>query len=136
MQKSKPRRTLAALAAITLLCAGSDLPGLPLLGSAQAASAARLGDLGKFRSIAKDTATLVDRGDLAGAKTRIKDLETSWDEAEAGLKPRAAVDWHMVDKAIDKALAALRAAHPDPASSKQAVSELLAAFDKAAAPAR
>ena len=95
-----------------------------------AETASKLGDLSAFRAIAVDTALLVDRDDLARAKARIKDLEISWDDAEPSLKPQAAA-WHVIDKAIDRALAALRAGSSDTASSEQVFAELLAAINGA-----
>jgi uncharacterized membrane protein YkoI len=89
-----------------------------------------LWDLSTFRTIAADTLAIVNTGNLTRAKARIKDLETTWDEAEAKLRPRNPERWQIIDKAIDAALGQLRADTPQASGSKDALQSLLATLDR------
>jgi len=115
----------------TFLGTGYFAPALLPIASVEAAAYTKLGDLTVFRKLAQYTEALINKGDLVAAKARIKDLEKAWDDAEAGLKPRSAANWHIVDKAIDRALAALRASNPEAALCKKTISEVLMEMDKA-----
>ena len=92
--------------------------------------ATRLGDLTSFATIVTDVRSKVAKNDLAGGKTRIKDLEVAWDDAEAGLKPRDAGKWHQLDGQIDDALTALRAGNPSQATCSSALATLLTTLNR------
>jgi hypothetical protein len=103
----------------------SAAPGVP-----KPHPATRLGDLSNFATIVGDVNAKVAENDLAGGKTRVKDLEVAWDDAEAGLKPRDSTRWHQLDDQIDAVLTALRAASPSRAACRSSVSTLLSTLNK------
>jgi len=90
----------------------------------------KLGDLSAFGVIVDDVLSSAQKGDLPGAKARVKDLEVAWDGAEAGLKPKSPADWHRVDDKVDATLTALRADRPTQADSLAALRALRATLDQ------
>lgn len=87
-----------------------------------------LGDLSQFRGITQDTLGLVNSGEQAGATSRITDLETAWDNAQARLKAKDKSTWTEIDGKIDTVLTELRASRPDPAREKAALTDLLSSL--------
>lgn len=113
---------------------GPDAPAAPapVAGAPAPGGAARpvspLGDLSAFRVITQDTLDRLDGGDQASATNRVRDLESSWDDAQARLQARNSAAWSVIDKKIDTVLRELRAMRPDRTREKAALIDLLTAL--------
>ncbi len=90
-----------------------------------------LGDLSSYKAIAQDTLKIVNAKDITTARTRIRDLEVAWDNAEADMRPRDETNWTTFDVAIDDALAAVRTPNADNAECVKTLQALIAAFEAA-----
>ena len=89
---------------------------------------APLGDLSNFTKIEEDTLSLVEAGDLSGAKSHVDELEVAWDNATARLKSMNKAKWTEIDNTIDEVLSQLRARHQDGVACKAALNASLAAL--------
>lgn len=89
------------------------------------AAASPLGDMSEFIVITQDTLGKLTAGDQAGATTRITDLESAWDNAQATLRRRNPDEWTAVDDRIDTVLRELRSTSPNPATETAALEALL-----------
>jgi uncharacterized membrane-anchored protein len=84
-----------------------------------------LGDMSAFIVITQDTLDLLTAGKQADATTRITDLESAWDNAQATLKRRNPDEWTAVDDKIDAVLRELRSTTPNAATETAALQALL-----------
>ncbi len=137
----KPRRVLRqvlATAAVFVIVAGTGyaLRRHSLHDEAAAASspAAPLGDVSGFRAITDDTLRLVNAGRFHDAKTRITDLETAWDDAQARLQAMAPAEWKVVDLSIDNVLRKIRVVEPVASQCRSALESLLGTLDSLGGP--
>src|SRR3982074_3813814 len=81
MRRFSLSRALSALSLLLLISGDA-------LAQGSASQTHSLGDVSTFRTLAADTRAIVNTDHLTRAKARIKDLETTWDGAEAKLRPR------------------------------------------------
>ncbi|MFJ3171892.1 hypothetical protein ACIPJK_14060 [Streptomyces roseus] len=94
----------------------------------EATSAFPPAEIAKFRAITADTLAKVNAGDQRAATSRVKDLETAWDDDQSTLEPKSEKAWSSLDGEIDQVLKALRAPHPDKAGEVSALNTLLSSL--------
>ena len=126
-----PARLFAAALALSLpsLSAGGVAASAAPSPRTFVVALSTLGDLSPYRTIAQDTLALVDKGDIAAARARIKALETTWDEAEPTLKPKDSQTWTALDSMIDAALTNLRTPSPKADDCATSLKALIAKMD-------
>ena len=128
---------VVAVAAVTVLAVANSRPHTAFSAQEEAASTPGdqltpaqaiahfpAADVTAFATITKDTLDLVNRGDQAGARTRITDLEKAWDDAQSRLKPLDKTAWTFLDGEIDDVLNAVRAKRPDTTAEQSALRTL------------
>ena len=90
---------------------------------ARAALPPTISDLSNWRAVVADAKALVDKGDLAAARTRLKDLDKFWDGAIASSSPQTVARWRVIpgaiDRGLDRALLALRPRWPERGHGRQ-----------------
>jgi uncharacterized membrane-anchored protein len=124
-------RTSSLQAAAAEPAAATPVASPSAPGAVQAANAvpaSPLGDLSQFRGITQNTLDLLNSGDQAGATSRVDDLETAWDNAQARLKAKNKATWTEIDGKIDTVLTELRASRPDTVNEKAALTDLLSSL--------
>ena len=105
-------------------CSGSPLDQAQ--ATQHVASAFPASTVSGYRTIARDTLALVDKGDQAGATSRVTDLEKAWDKDQSTLQPMDCQAWTFVDQQIDPVLSAVRDSSPDRATEDKTLHTLLA----------
>ncbi len=130
----RPNRLVVVTVIVFVLIAGffwSVLKDSPMRTKTSAVvqeqtTASPLGDLTPFIKIAEDSLKLVETNDLLNAKSRIKDLEIAWDNAEDRLRPMSPDAWASIDVSIDRVLLKLRASKPDTGACINALKTFIA----------
>ena len=80
-------------------------------------------DMAPFKAIAEETLKLLKSKDYAGAEKKILDLEEKWDDGTKLLKTADRKVWTGIDKQMDVAIDATKAAK-DAAGAEKAIKEI------------
>ncbi|ANI60411.1 protein translocase subunit SecF [Pseudomonas sp. GR 6-02] len=94
-----------------------------------ATPAGSMGDLSYLMAIITDTEKLLGSGDMKGARARITDLESAWDQNEEQLRPIDPEGWTSIDKSLDRALKQVRTGSPDLTACTEALETLATKID-------
>ena len=78
-----------------------------------------------YRALAADTLKAFQAHDMATAKTKARELESSWDTNEKALQKKSPEVWGQIDKAMDAFIKPVQGKSPDPVKVQAAYDTFL-----------
>ena len=128
---SLPHQSALADEGAAPTCTTGSAPLTPDQARAAVRSHFPAGQVSSLSDISSGTLSLIQQGDPQGAKARVTDLETAWDDGQEALNAADCQAWAFIDKQIDGVLSAVRSGNPDSAKEEQLIGDLLATLSGA-----
>jgi hypothetical protein len=100
----------------------------PLFALRVRAAKTNVVDLSGLQTIAKDTQTLLAKGDLPSAAKRFSDFKAEWNAAQPRVGGLTIDQWLLIEDATYAAVFALRARRPDTVTARKSVAKLIGAL--------
>ena len=89
-------------------------------------------EMASFKALVKDAIAALATSNAADAATKLTQLETAWDKDEKVLKAKNPTSWTVLDKSIDRALAAMKSKNVSKCKSE--LEDLAKMLDQATLP--
>ena len=108
--------------------ASSSAASTPATGASSSAAMAKIytkEQTGPLITLANATLAAVAADKKADMETKITELESAWDAQEKTFKPINVDQWTVIDKTLDKAIAALRGSKFDAKKGKDSLDSLV-----------
>ena len=108
--------------------ASSSAASTPATGASSSAAMAKIytkEQTGPLITLANAALAAVAADKKADMETKITELESAWDAQEKTLKPINQAQWTVIDKTLDKAIAALRGSKFDAKKGKDSLDSLV-----------
>lgn len=79
-----------------------------------------------FKSLADQIKVAFEEGQIVEAKTKIEELESSWEQAEPRLHLTYPKQSQMLDKSLERVIAVFSQSNPDPRQARPSLQQLIA----------
>jgi hypothetical protein len=121
-----PGSMLLAFATLSITAAAEENPSPNAVRQSPSGASGLVREMAGFKSLADQIKTAFEDGQTAVAKAKVGKLESSWEQAEARFQLKYPKQSQILDKSLDRVIAAFSQPDPDPKQAGPSLDQLIA----------